>query len=257
VVSEARAVPHQTLRYLTCAIAVGSALIALVPPLGIWARTYDWAQALQFAVLAIATPAGVVVGSPWRLLSVGAWSRRLADARHRRPEVSRTVAFTGAQICVYVVWRTPGAVDWLVRTAWGGVAEAAVLIAVGAGFWLECVESPPLAPRATRLMRMVIAAVAMWTVWILAYLVGLSHSNWYHAFHHVAGRGISLAADQQLATGTLWFLATCAFVPVIFWNLVAWLKSEEDPDQELYKLTKQERRRGPFIPGQVQNRSQG
>ena len=59
----------------------------------------------------------------------------------------------------------------------------------------------------------------------------------------MAGSGLSLAADQQVTTGVLWAIAACAFIPVIFWNLVVWLRSEEDPDQELHRLAKQERRR--------------
>jgi hypothetical protein len=48
----------------------------------------------------------------------------------------------------------------------------------------------------------------------------------------------------------LWFAAAAAFIPVIFWNALTWLQSEEDPDTELQTLARAERRRGtaPFPP---------
>ncbi len=36
------------------------------------------------------------------------------------------------------------------------------------------------------------------------------------------------------------------FVPIIFWNALQWIRSEEDPDAELYRLTKMERRSSPL-----------
>ena len=129
--------------------------------------------------------------------------------------------------------------------------EAVTLIAVGVGLWLELVESPPLTPRLTRPGRVALAAIAMWTIWILAYLVGLSHASWYQAYPHHAGTGFSLSADQQLTTGMLWFVSACAFMPVVYWNLIRWLQSEEDPDEELHHLMRQERIRGRTLgPGQ-------
>jgi hypothetical protein len=83
----------------------------------------------------------------------------------------------------------------------------------------------------------------MWMIWVVAYLMGLSHSSVYRAYTHIAGRGLSLSADQAVATGVIWFVSLCAFVPVIFSNLVAWLRSDEDPDDELFRLIRDGRRR--------------
>ena len=88
-----------------------------------------------------------------------------------------------------------------------------------------------------------LAAFVMWAFWILAYVVGLSNHDFYRNFHHVAG-GLSAAADQQIASAVLWFVAAVTFVPVIFWNALMWLKTEEDPDAELLALARAERRRG-------------
>jgi cytochrome c oxidase assembly factor CtaG len=126
------------------------------------------------------------------------------------------------------------------------------LLVAGIGIWLELVESPPLVPRLSRPNRVALAAVCMWTIWILAYLVGLSHVAWYHAYLHHPGQGLSLSADQQLTTGTMWLVSGCAFIPVIFWNLVRWLQSEEDPDEEMHALVRLERTRGrPLDSGQA------
>ena len=47
----------------------------------------------------------------------------------------------------------------------------------------------------------------------------------------------------------MWFISGCAFVPVVFWNLIRWLQSEEDPDEELHRLLRQERIRGRTVDG--------
>jgi cytochrome c oxidase assembly factor CtaG len=229
-------------RALSVAAAV-LLLAAIAPPFNGWLRRYEWTEALQFAVLAIAVPALLTIGAPWSALGLGSFASRLADARRRHPENSRTVAFVIVELFAFVAWRTPAAVNWIATGGWRVLVEAIVVVPAGVCFWLECVESPPLVPRSTRPVRIAAAAFGMWTIWVLAYLVGLSHADWYRSFSHVAGSGISLAADQQVTTGVLWFVAACAFIPVIFWNLMAWLRSEEDPDQELHRLAKETRRR--------------
>jgi hypothetical protein len=56
--------------------------------------------------------------------------------------------------------------------------------------------------------------------------------------------GLSAAADQQIATAVLWFVAAASFVPVIFWDAMMWLRTDADPDAELLALARAERRRG-------------
>jgi cytochrome c oxidase assembly factor CtaG len=162
------------------------------------------------------------------------------------------VLFASGFLGAVIFWRTPLSVDALARHPWLLAAEAVTLVAAGVGLWLELVESPPLTPRLSRPNRVALAAVSMWTIWILAYLVGLSHGPWYPGYAHQPGRGLSLSADQQLTTGTMWFVSGCAFVPVVFWNLIRWLQTEEDPDQELHHLVRLERTRGrPLDSGQA------
>jgi cytochrome c oxidase assembly factor CtaG len=124
-----------------------------------------------------------------------------------------------------IAWRTPGAVDAIERHQWLVALQAVSLAAVGVALWRELVGSGPIAP--LRPFRAVLAAVAMWTVWVVAYVAGFSATSWYVAFHHFAGRGLSAAADQQFATGVLWLAASLSFMPVVFWNVLAWLRSED------------------------------
>jgi hypothetical protein len=72
----------------------------------------------------------------------------------------------------------------------------------------------------------VLAALAMWTVWTVAYLEGMSSTGWYHAFHHVAGIGLSAAAERELSAALIWAVAAVVFMPVVFSNLFRWLRAE-------------------------------
>ncbi len=246
-------------------MAAGLLLVSwIAPPLAIWARHYEFVEALQFSFFAIVIPALVVIGSPWSLVGLAS-SRpqrhdddgrplfpsealgpvdRLAEGRRRHPETLRTAGFAGLYLAGVILWRTPLTVDALGRHSWLVTVEAAFLAVVGIGLWLELVESLPLTPRLPRPSRVALAAISMWVVWILAYLVGLSHGSWYQAYPHHAGVGFSLSADQQLTTGMMWFVSACSFVPVVYWNLVRWLQSEENPDEEFHHLVRQERVRG-------------
>ncbi len=242
--------------------------LCLVPPLATESRHYEFAEAIQYSILGVVIPALLAVAAPWRRLGLasptgppmstpGAMSAtarlrpvdRLARGRRRHPEAVRSACFFALYLAGAILWRTPASVNALVRHPWLAAVEAVTLVAVGAGLWLELVESPPLIPRLSRPHRVALAAVSMWAIWILAYLVGLSHASWYHAFTHHAGTGLSLSADQQLTTGMMWFISGCAFIPVVFWNLIQWLQSEEDPDEELHHLLRVERIRGRTVEG--------
>ena len=235
-----------------CLIAAALvAIAALVPPLGTVARRTEYAAALQFSLLAIALPALVTLGAPWPHLglasrSPGARPRlvdKLADRRRRHRELPRSIAFIGLDLVVAAIWHAPGVVASVSTHPWLVLVEGVTLLVAGVGLWLELLSSPPMVPRSGNLRRAVLGALSMWVFWILAYLVGLSNHGFYRSFQHVAG-GLSAAADQEIAAVVLWFVATVAFVPVIFWNALTWLQSEEDPDSELLQVARAERRRG-------------
>jgi cytochrome c oxidase assembly factor CtaG len=228
------------------------AVVALVPPLGTFARRTEYAAALQFSLLAIGLPALVTLGAPWSYLGPIGSPRNggrpraldtLADRRRRHRELPWSIAFIGADLVVAAIWHAPGVVASVSSHPWLVLVEAVTLLVLGVGLWLELISSPPLVPRSGHLRRAVLGALSMWVFWILAYLVGLSNHGFYRSFHHVAG-GLSAAADQEISAVVLWFVATAAFVPVIFWNALTWLQSEDDPDSELLQVARAERRRG-------------
>ncbi len=260
---------HRTGRTVLLTVALAALVLCLVPPVVTEARRYEFVEAIQFCVLIVVVPALLVIGAPWRRLrlaslepvvpgadgeSAGSGAdlgpvERLARCRRRHPEALRSAGFAGLYLAGAVVWRIPPTVNALERHPWLVAVEVVTLVPVGMGLWLELVESPPLTPRLSRPHRVALAAVSMWAIWVLAYLVGLSHASWYHAYVHHAGSGFSLSADQQLTTGLMWFISACAFVPVVYWNLIRWLQSEEDPDEELHALLRQERIRGRTVEG--------
>lgn len=244
------------------ALAAAAAVLlvtALVPPLSSDARHIEALEALQFALLALGVPVLVVLAAPWPHRSaVG----RLAEARRRHPDSARSVVYLILEAGVVVAWRIPASVDALARHGWLAPVEAVTLVGPGIGLWLELVESAPFRPRLPRPKRMAVAAVAMWTIWVTAYLVGLSHTSVYRAYAHIPGADLSVPADQAVATGVLWCTSLCAFVPVIFSNLMVWLRGDEDPDQALHRLVGAERRRttpspaggdptGASVPGEA------
>ncbi len=224
------------------ALVVGACLCtlaALVPPVATEAARSAWAEALQFSLLAFPAPALLALGAPWRR---SASLTRLAARRHpgRSLHGIPAVALFAA---VVIIWRIPAAVDAIASSQPVALAEAASFLVAGVVLWLQLVPSPPIVPSLSRPERMVVAAVAMWVTWIVAYLLGFSHVSWFRAYHHVAGHGLSLTADQSLATGILWLGAAVGMAPVVFYNLITWLKHDEDPDEEMSRLLRTEERR--------------
>ena len=264
--------PHGAVRSSGAVAAVRAALsilavillvLSVVPPLATYARRFEFVEALQFCLLAIVVPVCVACGAPWRRLGLAAAEPpgitedgdvvaptglrpvdRLALRRRRHTEPWRSVVVAGAFLGIVVLWRIPLTVDALARHGWLALVEVVTLVPAGVALWLELVESPPLSPRLTRPHRVGVATVVMWVIWVLAYLVGLAHGAWYDGFDHTMATGMSVSADQQLTTGIIWMVSGAAFVPVVFWNLIFWLQSEEDPDDELHRLFREERARG-------------
>lgn len=209
---------------------VAAAAVVLLPPVGTAARQYEFAQAVQYAVLAVAAPALVVTGAPWRHVA-SRLAARLAFARSRKPAARRAWAVLVGYLVVALGWRLPACVGALVRYPVLTVAEAVTLIAAGCALWLELVESPPLLPRVSRPQRAALAALPMWAMWASAYIMGFSRVAWFAALAHP--RGLGVVADQQIAVAVLWAIPGLCFVPVIFASLITWLRDSADPDDEL------------------------
>jgi cytochrome c oxidase assembly factor CtaG len=236
-------------------------LLCLLPPVGTYARRYVFAESLQFVLFATAVPALLVLGAPWRLLGftraagpavaggfpglrrVGGHAARLAPAarpaRAPRPERRGSGFLASAAVLLVfmgtvIAWRLPASVNALAAVPGLAVLEMATLAAAGSALWLELVESPPLLPRLSRPLRATFATLAMWTIWVLAYILGFSQVAWFRAYAHAGG--LNAVSDQEIATGVMWAVPAFCFVPVVYVALLTWLKDTEDPDEGLRAL---------------------
>jgi cytochrome c oxidase assembly factor CtaG len=221
------------------AVALILALVFLLPPVGTLARRYVSVESLQFVMFAVAIPALFVLGAPWRPLRLGGAGRPVRESRpdRRVSGFRRGAATLLAFIAAAIVWRLPVSVDALATVPGLAVAELVTLGGVGSALWLELVESPPLLPGLSRPLRAFFAALAMWSIWILAYILGFSQVAWFSAYSQ---SGVSAVADQEIATGIMWAVPALCFAPVVFVAALTWLKDTEDPDQGLRALVSAE-----------------
>jgi len=225
-------------------------LACLLPPLDTLARRYVFAESLQFCVFAMAGPALIVLGAPWRFLRLSrptgpgepGPADRLAAARRGSRSFGRAAVFLVAFVAVCLAWRLPPVMDALARQPALVVPEALTLLAVGAGLWLELVDSPPLAPRLPRLGRAAVAALAMWSTWAVAYVLGFASHAMFHAYD-AAGGSLSAVADQEIAVGLVWAVAGACFVPVVITSMLGWLTGGEDADEEFQRVFRDENQR--------------
>jgi len=232
-------------------VGIAATLAVLLPPVGPAVRQYVFMQALQFAVLATAVPALVVLGAPCsrpRGRFAGRLAGRLATARSHRAGVTRAWATLIGFIVVAVAWRLPTSVNALVRYPALTIVEAASLIVAGCALWLELVESPPFLPAIARPLRAAFAALPMWVIWASAYIMAFSHTVWFIAFAHRTGQVLGIAADQQIAAGLLWGITGLCFVPVVYVSLITWLRDTSDPDHELRRVPQAGGAGGPHTP---------
>lgn len=213
----------------------------LLPPFETYARQYALAQALQFVIFAVAVPALLVAGAPRPTRAAsgrpGQGSGRMAALADRRARASGHAAGDAVRpllafIALVVAWRLPAVVNTVVRDPGLTVAEMATLVAAGSGVWVELAGPPPFQHNLARPLRAAMAAVAMWTIWVIAYITGMSRPSLIPA-HDQAARALSSVADQQFAVGIMWAVPAICFVPVIYGMLLTWLGERDDPDQEL------------------------
>jgi cytochrome c oxidase assembly factor CtaG len=210
------------------ALALGALValaVAVAPPLATEARRYLSFETLQFGLLGLVIPALLVLAAPWRLFGLG--ERLESRSTRERPAAWHAAFVLVPAVGVLVLWRTPGLVDALSRHPYLLVLEAVTLLPAGTLVWLELVASPPSYPRLSPLGRIPAAAITMWALWTLAYIVGFDASGAYPAYAHLTGRALSQGADEQVAAGLLWAVGAVCFVPVLFASLMSFLRSEE------------------------------
>jgi cytochrome c oxidase assembly factor CtaG len=192
----------------------------LLPPAAGDARQDVFVQALQFVIFAVAAPALLVLAIPWR-----AHPARLPGAgRSRRPAVRAAVRLA-AFVALVITWRLPPTVNALARLPVLAAVEMITLLAAGIGIWAELARPRPAPARLPRPARAAMAVAAMWTIWVLAYLTGMSGTSWFAAYRHGAPGGLGAAADQQIAAAILWAVPALCFLPVLYVTVIAWLGS--------------------------------
>lgn len=233
-------------RWLSLA-GVAAVLVCLVPPVATLARRYVYAESVQFLVFAIGAPALIVLGAPWRPLRLSGPAGRLADARRQHPSFLRAAGYLLAFAAVCLVWRLPPVMDALAHHPPLVAAELATALPAGLGLWLELVPSAPLAPRLPNPHRATVAALAMWSTWIVAYALGFANHGVFHGYDP-AGGALSAVADQQITVGLVWAVSAACFVPVVFVTMLRWLKDNDSPDEELQRLARDERQQ-PVVRG--------
>ena len=243
--------PAAASRRLWLAVA-GVALIVAALGVTRLAHRYVVAESAQFVVFAMAAPALIVLGAPWRLLRLSrpggpepgqpgtAPLDRLAAARRHKTSFPRAAGFLAVFIAAGVAWRLPPVVDALARYPALVAVELVTLLAAGVGLWLELVSSPPLAPRLPNPHRAAVAALAMWSTWAVAYALGLANHAVFHGYDG-PGSALSGVADQQIAVALVWAVSACCFVPVVFVALLSWLSASDNPDEELQRLARDDR----------------
>ena len=220
------------------AAALAVAVACLIPPVSSLAGRYVLAETVQFACFAMVIPALLVLGAPWRLLGLAGAPAVLARARERHPSFIRSAGFLAAFAALAVAWRLPPVIDAVARHPGLAAAELASLLITGVALWLELVPSPPLRPRGRGGLHLaVIAAFAMWLIWIIAYILGMATHGVFHAYRYHPGGPLSAVADQELATAVLWVAAAVCFMPVIFTAAHRWLHDGDNVEAELERVT--------------------
>jgi Cytochrome c oxidase caa3 assembly factor (Caa3_CtaG) len=208
-------------------IAVLLAFSAVLPPSLTYAREYAFVQALQFAVFAVLTPALLTLAMPPGYSA----PRRVSGERASAGRLPvRTAAWRVAPFMALVIfWRPPPVLDALARYPVLSGAELLTLVAAGLGVWLAIagLTAPERLPRP---LRAAMAAVAMWTIWIIAYVTGMS-SLALIPRSAPAAEVLGSAVDRQLATGVLWAVPAVCFAPVVYCMLITWL-GERDTHED-------------------------
>lgn len=187
-------------------------LAAVLPELTPGKHLY--VETIQFTAYAIVIPALVVLGTPW-------------TPRFARLPLRGAVAVAAVFIGVCLAWRLPPALDALARHPVLQVPEFVTLLLAGLALWLQLVSSPSSQARLIRPQRAAVALIPMWSIWVIAYVLGFAD----HAV--VSGYDVSGAlgavTDQEITAILTWAVSAACFVPVIAVTMLTWLRDSDTP----------------------------
>ena len=150
----------------------------LLPPAAGYARQYAFAQALQFVIFAVAGPALLVLAIRWRMRPFGCPAPDGTAARCPRGDPAGCLYRLGDHLAAAGRGQRAGPHPALTAV------EMITLLAIGTGVWAELAGPRPAPGQLARPARATMAAAAMWTIWILAYLTGMSGTSWFAAYRH-------------------------------------------------------------------------
>jgi cytochrome c oxidase assembly factor CtaG len=220
------------LRPVLAPLAVVVAIAVAVPPVASDARHYAVVQALQFVVFAAVAPALLVLGWPTRFTRADG----SLVAQPQRADRVGIRAATGLlpSLALVITWRLPVVLAALARDPALIALELVTLIAAGAALWRELTGSAAWAAREPlpRPLRAAMAAVAMWMIWAIAYVTGMSAGG----ATPLAPGAVNSVAERQLAAGVLWAVPALCYVPVVFAMAMTWFSDRENPDAEARRI---------------------
>jgi hypothetical protein len=206
-------------------VAVLLAIAVALPPIETDARRYAVAQAAQFVVFAVVVPALLAIGWPTRLRAIlGRRPAKPAGLVHQ-PAVRATVSLLPF-VVLAIAWRLPGALNSVERDPALTAAEFVTLAAAGTALWLELTGGLGAGEPLPRPLRAAMAAVAMWTIWAVAYVTGMSVG----AIASAQAGSLSAVTDRELAVAALWAVPGICFVPVVYATLMRWLGDRDSGD---------------------------
>ena len=231
-------------------VAVALSLVAVLPPVGSYARQDEFVRALQFVIFAVPVPALLVLGiSSWSGqaarrasepgMSPGRWKRAVVPGLRlaARPAGTdrRAVGTAASKVLLFaalvITWRLPAVLNALARYPALTAAEMVTLACAGAAVWIDLLAASPARRPLPRPLRAAMATVAMWTIWIVAYVTGMSGAASVPAGPDADA--LSAAIQRQLGVAVMWAVPAIFFAPVVYAILVRWLGERDDPDAEL------------------------
>jgi cytochrome c oxidase assembly factor CtaG len=218
------------LRSVLGPVAVVLAAAFAVPPVATDARHNAAVQALQFVIFAAVVPALLVLGWPARFTR--GVPARPAPSPHGDRSTLRAAMSLLPCLALVVVWRVPAVLAALARDPALVAVELVTLVGAGAALWRELARPSAAREPLPRPLRGAMAAVAMWTIWVIAYVTGMSAGG-----ATPAGPGVvSTLAERELGVGILMAVSGLCYVPVVFVMALSWLNDRENPDAEARQL---------------------
>ena len=199
--------------YWPAAAAVAVALLAAGLP-EMTSGRYLFVETIQFAAFAMVVPALAVLGTPW-------------TPRFARLPLRGAVAVAVVFIGTCLAWRLPPVLDALARHPVLQVPELLTLLLAGLALWLQLAGSPSSQVRLTRPQRAALAAVPMWSVWVIAYVLGFANNAVVSGYD--ASGSLGTVTDQEITAIVSWAMSAACFIPVIAVTMLTWLHDSSGP----------------------------